>query len=110
MIKSIKMLHLVRATKLDFMKLAKPAFAISWALIVIGMAYGFYRGKSAFGIDFLGGDTSEFVFKTKVGEDQVKGQRSPLPASRTPLSNTRKTSPPAGKLCAWTRLRARRTK
>jgi len=41
------MLHFIRASKLDFMKLAKPAFIISWLLILIGIGYGFTRGKSA---------------------------------------------------------------
>ncbi len=35
-LKSIRMLHFIRATKLDFMKLAKPAFITSWLLILIG--------------------------------------------------------------------------
>src|SRR5438477_8516028 len=54
-LKTVRMLHFIRATKLDFMKLAKPAFAISWLLILIGVGYGFSLGQSAFGIDFLGG-------------------------------------------------------
>ena len=36
-LKSLPMLHLIRATKLDFMKLAKPAFVASWLLIAIGV-------------------------------------------------------------------------
>src|SRR5207249_3206404 len=56
-LKSIHMLHIIKATKLDFMKLARPAFAISWCLIFVGIGFGFYRGKSMFGKDFLGGDT-----------------------------------------------------
>ena len=44
-LKSLPMLHLIRATKLDFMKLAKPAFAASWILIAIGVGYGFHRGE-----------------------------------------------------------------
>src|SRR5205085_1997814 len=71
-LKSIPMLHLVRATKLDFMKLAKPAFAISWTLIFIGIGFGFHRGKSMFGKDFLGGDTSSFAFEQKVPEDKIR--------------------------------------
>src|SRR5207237_1583388 len=54
-LKSIQMLHIIRATKLDFMKLAKPAFAISWLLIFIGCGYGVYRehsGQTLFGVDF----------------------------------------------------------
>jgi SecD/SecF fusion protein len=71
-LKSVPMLHLVRATKLDFMKLAKPAFAISWTLIFIGIGFGFYRGKAMFGKDFLGGDTSTFAFEQRVPEDRIR--------------------------------------
>src|ERR1051326_2847621 len=71
-LKAIPMLHIIKATKLDFMKLAKPAFAISWTLIFIGIGFGFYRGKSMFGKDFLGGDTSTFSFEQKVPEDKIR--------------------------------------
>ena len=69
---SVKMLHIIRATKLDFMKLAKPAFIMSWLLIAIGVGYGFHRGKGAFGVDFLGGDTIVFSYSQRVGEDQLR--------------------------------------
>ena len=71
-LRSIPMLHFIRATKLDFMKLAKPAFAMSWLLIAIGCGYGLYRGKTAMGIDFLGGDTTTFAFERKVDEAVVR--------------------------------------
>src|ERR1017187_1439290 len=67
-IKSLPMFHLIRSTKLDFMKLAKPAFATSWLLIAIGIGYGIHRGKSAFGVDFLGGDTTIFAFEQQADE------------------------------------------
>ena len=54
------------------MKLAKPAFAVSWLLIVVGVGYGFHRGKAAFGVDFLGGDTTIFSFEQKPGEAAVR--------------------------------------
>lgn len=73
-LKNIRMLHIIRSTKLDFMKLAKPAFIFSWLLIVIGVGYGFHRGKSAFGVDFLGGDTTTFRFEQKVPDDQVRSE------------------------------------
>src|SRR5205085_11416985 len=46
-ITKLPMLHLIPATmKLDFMKLAKPAFAASWLLIIVGISYGaFFRGQ-----------------------------------------------------------------
>lgn len=72
MIKSVKMLHLIKSTNLDFMKLAKPAFAISWALILVGVAYGLYRGQSALGVDFVGGNSATFSFSNKVPEDRIR--------------------------------------
>jgi SecD/SecF fusion protein len=71
-LKSLPMLHLIRANKLDFMKLAKPAFAASWLLIVVGVAYGLHRGQGAFGVDFLGGDTLILSFDQKPGEAAVR--------------------------------------
>jgi SecD/SecF fusion protein len=58
LIKKISMLHLIPATmKLDFMRWAKPAFAASWLLIIIGMSYGiFHRGHDVFGVEFTGGE------------------------------------------------------
>jgi len=71
-LKSIPMLHIIKATNLDFMKFAKPAFAISWCLIFIGIGFGFYRGKTMFGKDFLGGDTSLFEVEQRVPEDKLR--------------------------------------
>src|ERR1043166_246097 len=56
-IKSLPMLHVIRSTKLNFMSLAKPAFILSWTIILVGMGYGiFVRGHSMLGTDFVGGD------------------------------------------------------
>jgi SecD/SecF fusion protein len=96
-LKSVHMLHFIRATKLDFMKLAKPAFVASWLLIAIGVGYGFYRGKSAFGVDFLGGDTTIFSFEQKVDEATVRstltkaGIKEPLIQFQTDLGSGRVT-------------------
>src|SRR6266571_989192 len=72
-LKSLPMFHLIRATKLDFMRLAKPAFTVSWLLIVIGVGYGFYRGKGMFGVDFAGGDTTTLSFEQKIDVDKLRG-------------------------------------
>jgi SecD/SecF fusion protein len=91
------MLHIIKATNLNFMKLAKPAFALSWCLIFIGIGFGFYRGKSMFGKDFLGGDTSTFAFEQRVPEDKIRaaldaaGVRDPLIQYQTDLSNGKQT-------------------
>jgi SecD/SecF fusion protein len=91
------MLHFFGTTKLDFMKLAKPAFILSWSIIVIGLAYGLHRGKSAYGIDFLGGDTSTFTFEKKVSEEQVRqaltraGLKDPLIQYQRDIGGSRET-------------------
>jgi len=70
---SIKMLHLIRDTKLDFMKLAKPAFVMSWTIILIGLSYGiFVRGHGVLGIDFAGGDRMTIAFAQRVEVDALR--------------------------------------
>ena len=72
-LKSIKMFHLIPATmKLDFMKFAKPAFITSWVIITVGVAWGFYRGKSTFGRDFIGGDTVTCYLKKEFPAAQIR--------------------------------------
>ena len=96
-LKSLPMLHIIRASKLDFMKLAKPAFIASWLLIAIGVAYGLHRGKSVFGVDFLGGDTSTFAFAQKADEAVVRsalagvGIKDPLIQYQKDLGSGRET-------------------
>jgi len=98
-LKSIKMLHLIPATmKLDFMKWAKPAFIMTWCLIIIGLGYGFgVRGKSAFGRDFVGGDSSSFEFVQHVPEENIRaalekvGIKDPLIQYQKDLSSGRET-------------------
>src|SRR5206468_9107213 len=70
-LKSVPMLHIIRATKLDFMKLAKPAFVTSWLIIAMGVGFGIHRGKSAFGRDFVGGDTTTCAFSQKIDVDKL---------------------------------------
>ena len=96
-LKSVPMLHFIRAAHLDFMKLAKPAFAISWILIFIGVGYGFHRGKSLFGVDFVGGDTITFAFDHKLPTDEIRstlekaGVKDPHIQYQKDLSSGRET-------------------
>ncbi|MBI5772832.1 MAG: protein translocase subunit SecD, partial [Verrucomicrobia bacterium] len=72
-IKSLPMMHLIKNTKLDFMKLAKPAFILSWAIILVGLGYGaFVRGHKVFGIDFAGGDNLTMSFVQKVDPEKLR--------------------------------------
>ncbi len=52
----IKMMAVVRGTKINFLGYRKPALLLSLAIIVGSMAYFGYRGDRNYGIDFKGGD------------------------------------------------------
>ncbi len=72
-LKSLRMLHVIKVTKLDFMRFSKFAFVISTAIIIVGLAYGgFGRGKSMLGIDFAGGDNLTLRFSQKVEPDKLR--------------------------------------
>ena len=63
LMKSLPMLRFIGNTRIDFLKVAVPAFIISWSLIVVGNGYGvFVRGKEALSVDFVGGDAITFAF------------------------------------------------
>ncbi len=72
LLKGLKMLHLVRGSNLDFLKYAKPAFVVSWLLIVVGLGYGLYRGQHVLGVEFAGGNTITLNFSKKVDVDKVR--------------------------------------
>jgi SecD/SecF fusion protein len=72
LLKSVPMLHIIRSTKLEFMKLAKPAFILSWTIILIGLGYGVSRGAKLFGVDFVGGDTTTFKFERKIEAEKLR--------------------------------------
>jgi len=74
LIKKINMLHLIKGTKIDFMRWALPAFIASWLLIAIGIGYGFHRGHDVLGVEFAGGDTVKLAFDPahKVDVDKLR--------------------------------------
>ncbi len=75
LIKNLKMLHVIRSTKIDFMRWAIPAFIASWLLILIGNGYGlFVRGSDVLSVEFAGGETVTLGFdqKNKVEVDKLR--------------------------------------
>jgi SecD/SecF fusion protein len=69
---SLKMLHLVKGQRIDFMRWSKVAFLASWVFIAIGCGYGLYRGKTVMGVDFAGGDNLTLSYTQKVETDRVR--------------------------------------
>jgi SecD/SecF fusion protein len=56
-IKKLPMFSVLQNTKIDFLKHAKPAFIISWVIVLASIGFVAYKGKAVYGIDFVGGDT-----------------------------------------------------
>src|SRR6185503_6159255 len=69
----LKMLHLIRVSNLDFMRLAVPAFVASWLLIIVGNGYGIFRGKDVLGVEFSGGDSVTLTFTNKIDAQKIRG-------------------------------------
>ena len=76
--KSLPMLHLIKSPHVDFMRLAKPAFILSWLIIVVGVGYGLYRGKHMVGYEFSGGDNLTIEFQQKVPQQRLEEALKPV--------------------------------
>jgi SecD/SecF fusion protein len=74
-LKRLPMLHIVRGSKIDFMRWAVPAFIASWLLILVGNGYGiFVRGSDVLGVEFAGGETISLSYnqQDKIGVDKLR--------------------------------------
>ena len=81
--KTLPMLHLIKSPNVDFMKWAKPAFIVSWLVIIVGVGYGFSRGKHMVGHEFKGGDKALYSFKTRVDQDKLTAALKPVVGETT---------------------------
>lgn len=73
--KSLPMMSMVPKANINFLKWSKPAFAASWILIFIGLAYGiFVRGHNMQGVEFAGGDSLVMAFdnSAKVPTENIR--------------------------------------
>jgi SecD/SecF fusion protein len=68
----VRMLPLLKFPQFKFMNWGKLAFAVSVALILIGVGSGIVRGKKVLGVDFAGGDALTLTFSERIGEDQLR--------------------------------------
>ncbi len=75
LMKSLSMSHIITASKIDFMKLAKPLFIMTWIFAIASLGFGIYsaaQGKRLFGVDFVGGDSASFTFAQKLDEKEIR--------------------------------------
>ena len=72
LIKSLPMFHLIKSSKVNFMKIATP-LALATTLFTVGsLGFGITRGEKLFGVDFLGGDSTRFSFAQKLDEKEIR--------------------------------------
>ena len=71
-IQNLKMMEIVRETKIDFLKISKIFVAISAVVILVVSANFIKKGKTNFGVDFLGGASITLQFAEKVPMEQVR--------------------------------------
>ena len=71
LMKKFKMLSIVRNPKVPFLNFRKPAFAISWCVVLIGVAGIYTKWDTIFGIDFTGGDEVSLAYESKIDESEI---------------------------------------
>ncbi len=72
-LKELKMLHIIKSAKINFMKAAGPLFFITWIFAIVAICYGgIVRGEKLFGVDFLGGDSTTFSFVQKPSQEDIR--------------------------------------
>lgn len=71
-LKKLKMMRLVKNTKIDFIGKKGIALTISGILILAGMGYFIYRGNDNFGIDFQGGTLLQLRSQKQIEIEDVR--------------------------------------
>ena len=70
-IKRLLGLNLLPKQKIDFFKFRKPAFILSWSIVIIGVASIFVERGSILGIDFTGGDEMTIAYSQAIDTDTL---------------------------------------
>jgi len=71
-VKKFPMLHVLHTEKFDFVKYYRPAFLVSWTIILLGLGMVFHKGNAIFGIDFAGGDVVSANFHQRLEAAQIR--------------------------------------
>jgi SecD/SecF fusion protein len=71
-IKKLPMFSVLQNTNIDFLKLARPSFIVSWAIVLIGVGVVAFKGSDIYGIDFVGGDTVTLGYTQKIDAGELR--------------------------------------
>ncbi len=72
LIKSLWMMHIIKSSNVDFMKMGKPLALATTVFVAASLVFGYTRGEKLFGVDFLGGDSTTYSFTQKLDEQQIR--------------------------------------
>jgi len=74
-VKQLLGLNLLPKQKIDFFKFRKPAFLLSWIIVIVGVSSVVTQKDSILGIDFTGGDEMTIAYTEKVSiEDLMQAE------------------------------------
>jgi SecD/SecF fusion protein len=71
-IKKFRMNVWTKVPNFDYLKYARPAFATSWIIVLIGVGMVAYKGHRIYGIDFVGGDEVTLSFDEAVSTGDIR--------------------------------------
>jgi len=104
-LKKFPMLIRAKVPSFDFLRFARPAFAVSWLIVIVGIGVVAYKGDRIYGIDFVGGDEVNMAYVGDVDTGQVRialeeagiGEANPIPQNNFAGNNeTLKVQVPTG--------------
>ena len=70
-VKQLLGLNLLPKQKIDFFKFRKPAFLLSWIIVIVGVSSVWSQKDSILGIDFTGGDEMTIAYAEKISTEEL---------------------------------------
>jgi SecD/SecF fusion protein len=102
-VKKFPMLHFLHAEKIDFVKYGKPAFIVSWLVVLTGVVVVFSKGDKIYGIDFAGGDVITVAYKQHIDIAQIRTTAESLKLADVTATDVAGTGGAAGSIRIETR-------
>jgi SecD/SecF fusion protein len=70
-VKRMPMFSILENTQFDFLRYARPAFIVSWLIVLVGVGTVIYKGEAIYGKDFTGGDQVSLSFTEQLSLEEV---------------------------------------
>ncbi|RKX35197.1 MAG: protein translocase subunit SecDF [Verrucomicrobia bacterium] len=76
LIKKLPMVSILNNPNYDFLKFRKPAFMVSWTIVLLGVIGVFVKRDTIYGIDFVGGDEIVLSFVERIDVSEIRRMTS----------------------------------